>query len=74
MIRWFSTEKKFESCTDYNKKTGRKWCATKTTSNDRYVPGHWGECPDTYVCNTDEGRRKKYIYEGGGFFYISNLI
>ena len=70
MIRWFSTEKKFESCTDYNKKTGRKWCATKTTSNDRYVPGHWGECPDTYVCNTDEGRRKKYIYEGGG----SNLI
>ena len=55
MIRLFSTEKKFESCTDYNKKTGRKWCATKTTSNDRYVPGHWGECPDTYVCNTDEG-------------------
>ena len=56
ILRWFSKEKKFESCTQY-RKSGRKWCATKTTSDDRYVPGHWGECPDNthYGCHVDEG-------------------
>ena len=56
MIRWFSTEQRFENCTDYRKKTGRSWCATRVTSNDRYIHGHWGECPDTYNCNTVEGK------------------
>ena len=57
MIRWLSTERTFNNCTDYRKKSGRSWCATKTTSNGRYVPGHWGECPNSYSCNTVEGKR-----------------
>ena len=61
MIRWFSTERRFENCTDYQKKSGRSWCATKVTPNDRYVPGHWGECPDAYICNTVEGTQLSVI-------------
>ena len=55
MIRWFSTSKRFDNCTDYNKKTGRTWCATKTTSDGQYIPGYWGECPDSHACNAIEG-------------------
>ena len=56
LIRWFSTEKKFESCTNNEyKKDGARWCATKVTSNNRYIPGHWGECPATAVCDTVHG-------------------
>ena len=57
VMRRFSSEKRFESCTDYRKKSRRSWFATKTTSNNRYIPSHWGECPDTFAFNTDEGMR-----------------
>ena len=54
MFRWFSTAIKFENCTDF-RNSGRSWCATKVTSNGKYVSGHWGECPDTFKCNAIEG-------------------
>ena len=57
VMHWFSLEQSFESCTDYRKKSGRSWFATKTTSNNRYIPSHWGECQDTFAFNTDEGMR-----------------
>ena len=60
MIRWFSNEKIFNNCTDYRKNSGRSWCATKTTADNRYIPGHWGECPDSNVCNLVEGRQHKF--------------
>ena len=56
LIRWFSTEQRFENCTDYRKKSGRNWCATKTTTNNRYIPGYWGECPDSNACSAIEGK------------------
>ena len=56
ILRWFSREIKFENCTDY-RKSGRRWCATKVTSSNRYVPGYWGECPDTLPCNAIEGKK-----------------
>ena len=54
ILRWFSAPIVFENCTDY-RRSGRKWCATKVTSKDRYIPGNWGECTDTLVCNAIEG-------------------
>ena len=51
ILRWFSEERTFHSCTDFKKVEG-KWCATKVTSNRRYVPGFWGECPSTNACKT----------------------
>ena len=50
-LRWFPNEIEFESCTAF-RNSGRLWCATKVTSNDRYIPGQWGECPDTPICRT----------------------
>ena len=50
ILRWFSTTVKFETCTDYRMLT-TKWCATKVTSGNHYISGHWGTCPDTIVCN-----------------------
>ena len=44
---------KFDICTDYQN-SGIKWCATKLTSD-----GHWGKCPDTIPCNTEEGTLSK---------------
>ena len=48
-LRWFPNEIKFERCTDF-RNSGRLWCATKVTSDDRYIPGNWGECPDSPIC------------------------
>ena len=48
-LRWFPNEIKFESCTDYGN-SGRLWCATKVTSDDRYIPGNWGECINSPIC------------------------
>ena len=48
-IRWFPNEIKFESCTNF-RNNGKLWCATKVTSDNRYIPGHWGECPETTIC------------------------
>ena len=50
-LRWFPNEIKFESCTDF-RNSGRLWCATKVTSDNRYIPGNWGECPDSPICRT----------------------
>ena len=50
-LRWFPNEIEFESCTAF-RNSGRLWCATKVTSDDRYIPGQWGECPDTPICRT----------------------
>ena len=50
-LRWFPSEIKFESCTDF-RNDGRLWCATKVTSDDRYIPGNWGECLDSSICRT----------------------
>ena len=60
-FRWFSPEQRFDSCTDYNfwKLKRKPWCATKVTSDNKYVPGHWGECPDNIAC-----------YNNGGQLYI----
>ena len=60
IIRWlgFHKEIEFENCTSYSYHTsyhGRPWCATKITSNNRYISGHWGECPDTLGCSLEEG-------------------
>ena len=52
---WFHKEMVFENCTNYRKSGGRKWCATKITSSNRYISGYWGECPDTLSCNLVEG-------------------
>ena len=49
LARGFSNEIKFESCTDFGN-NGKLWCATKVTSDDRYIPGHWGECPELPIC------------------------
>ena len=56
-FRWFSPEQKFDSCTDYNfyKVKRKRWCATKVTPDNRYVPGHWGECPDDIACYNNGG-------------------
>merc|ERR1711963_362176 len=54
ILRWFSPLIKFENCTAFQN-SGRNWCATKVTSNGKYVGGHWGECPDTIECNAVEG-------------------
>jgi hypothetical protein len=54
ILRWFSTTVKFETCTDY-RMLSTKWCATKVTSGNHYISGHWGTCPDTMACNTREG-------------------
>ena len=54
IIRWFSKEIKFENCTNYHK-SGLSWCATKVGTNNRYIAGNWGECPDTLNCNLEEG-------------------
>ena len=48
-IRWFPNEIKFESCTNF-RNNGKLWCVTKVTSDNRYIPGHWGECPETTIC------------------------
>ena len=50
-LRWFPNEIRFESCTDF-RNSRRLWCATKVTSDDRYIPGSWGECPDSTICMT----------------------
>ena len=50
-LRWFPNEIRFESCTDF-RNNGKLWCATKVTSDDRYIPGHWGECLDSSICRT----------------------
>ena len=44
----------FDRCTDY-KNNGKKWCATKVTTGNRYVTGFWGECPDSSICNGVKG-------------------
>ena len=54
ILRWFSYERTVERCTEYGM-LNNKWCATKVNSENRYVPGHWGTCPDTDFCNTMEG-------------------
>ena len=54
-LRWFPNEITFESCTDF-RNSGRLWCATKVTSDDRYIPGNWGECPDTPICRRGRGK------------------
>ena len=51
---------KFETCTDYDN-DGKKWCATKVTSDNKYVNGFWGECSDTLNCNTVEGKDNFYV-------------
>ena len=56
ILRWFSHKIRFDSCTDF-RNSGRKWCATKVTSENRYVDGEWGECPDSDACNIDEGEK-----------------
>ena len=58
---WFHKEMVFENCTSYRKSGGRKWCATKVTSSNRYISGYWGECPDTLGCNLVEGTNWTYI-------------
>ena len=57
IFRLLSQKKKFDSCTDYDyrKRPKKRWCATKVTSNNRYVPGHWGVCPNNVACNTVDG-------------------
>ena len=50
-LRWFPNEIRFDSCTDF-RNDGRLWCATMVTSEDRYIPGNWGECLDSYFCRT----------------------
>ena len=57
IFRLLSRKKKFDSCTDYDyrKRPQKRWCATKVTSNNRYIPGHWGECPNNVACNTKDG-------------------
>ena len=57
IIRWFSGVRKFENCTDFQN-SGTKWCATKVTSDNKYVHGHWGVCPDSLQCNNVEGDSK----------------
>ena len=44
----------FNSCTDYQN-AGIMWCATNVTSNGRYIPGYWGNCPERIPCNNEEG-------------------
>merc|ERR1719495_2906926 len=35
--------KRYKSCTDkYN--SDKMWCATKSTNNDAYIKGKWGNC------------------------------
>ena len=46
---------KFDKCTDY-KNNGKKWCATRVTSTNRYISGKWGECPDIIECNCQQGK------------------
>ncbi len=60
IFRWFSTERKFENCTDF-RSSGISWCATKVTANNRYIPGYWGICPDTVSCNTVEGKLHDFL-------------
>ena len=55
-IRWFPNEIKFDSCTDF-RNAGRLWCATKLTSDGRYIPGSWGECPDSPICTANPLRK-----------------
>jgi len=52
---WFHKEMVFENCTTYRKPGDRPWCATKVTSNNRYISGNWGECHDTPSCSLVEG-------------------
>ena len=52
---------KFDKCTDY-KHNGKKWCATKVTTGNRYIPGSWGECPDSLSCNGNAVGDKINIY------------
>ena len=52
---WFHKQMVFENCTNYRKSGSRPWCATKVSSNNRYISGYWGECPDTLGCNLVEG-------------------
>ena len=54
ILRWFSNDIRFDSCTDY-KNSGKKWCATKVMSDNRYIDGEWGECPDSNVCSMMHG-------------------
>ena len=61
ILRWFSSEIKYENCTD-NMNSGRSWCATKVTSQNKYVPGYWGECPDSVSCNAVEGNDHIFSY------------
>jgi len=69
---WFHKQMVFENCTNYRKSGSRPWCATKVTSNNRYISGNWGECPDTLGCNLVEGAWLPWsnwsgwsIFEGG---------
>ena len=55
IVRWFFTTKEFKNCADFPNKSGKRWCATKVTSDNRYIPGHWGECPNKIACNSMEG-------------------
>ena len=51
---------KFDKCTNYKSNVG-KWCATKVTSENRYISGFWGECPITESCNSVEGKAE-YLF------------
>ena len=66
---WFSKVIKFENCTTYRQSGTLAWCATKVTSNNRYIPGHWGECPDTLKCNLVEGLKFSYIVKKGKLIF-----
>ena len=55
-IRWFPNEIKFDSCTDF-RNAGRLWYSTKLTSDGRYIPGSWGECPDSPICTANPLRK-----------------
>ena len=75
LLRWFTVLNrniiKFDNCTDY-RSIGKKWCATKITTSNRYVPGFWGECPDTLSCNGLKGKAK--VFSVGVIFFANNIL
>ena len=66
VLRWFTPDSRFETCTDYQSR-GRPWCATKVTSTNRYIRGHWGKCAKCKSGKSDS-------YNGNYSIYIVSII
>ena len=60
LARMLISPVEFNSCTDYQN-AGIMWCATNLTLNGRYIPGYWGNCPETIPCNNEEGNSMTFV-------------